>query len=105
MPDQTKLAITDCASRRSAMPTSFGAVGHCRLLLVLSLLFRDPFSLSHWMSVCFYKPSITLRFSDAYSLKRSRVGAQLNTGSRRLSKGGTERYGGLRCSLNAEQFR
>ena len=37
--DETELAITDCASRGSVRSNTFGAVGHCCLLLVLSQLF------------------------------------------------------------------
>jgi hypothetical protein len=48
VPDETKLAITYCASRGSA---GFGAIGHYTLLLVLSSLFVDhPFSPSDFMS-------------------------------------------------------
>jgi hypothetical protein len=81
------------------MPTSFGAVGHYRLLLVLSLLFVTLFNVAldeplllRPLGLCFCKPSINLRFSNAYSLKQSRVDAQLDTDSRRLSKSGTGRY-------------
>jgi hypothetical protein len=49
------------------------------------------------------RPSINLGFSNVYSLKRPRVGAQLNAGGRRLSKSRTERYESLRCSLSVEQ--
>src|SRR6478672_12007727 len=42
--DETKLAITNCASRGSARFETFGAVWHCRLLSILSSLFVDhPF--------------------------------------------------------------
>jgi hypothetical protein len=53
VPDETKLAITNCASRGSSRSKTFGAVGHCSLLLVLSQPFVDhPFSPSHLMSLC-----------------------------------------------------
>jgi hypothetical protein len=52
VPDETKLAIADRASRGSARSKTFRAVGHCSLLLVLSSLFVDhPFSPSHFMSL------------------------------------------------------
>ena len=41
VPDETKLAITNRASRGSARSQTFGAVQHCSLLLVLSSLFVD----------------------------------------------------------------
>jgi hypothetical protein len=51
MPDETKLAIANCASRASAGSKTFGAVWHCYLLFVLSSLFVDHLSLpSHFMS-------------------------------------------------------
>src|SRR5258708_10914532 len=88
VPDETKLAITNCASRGSATSKTFGAVQHCNLLLVLSSLFVDH-------------PSFTValrelvRFSNSSSLRRSRSPAQLNLGHRRASKVVTERYEGL----------
>jgi hypothetical protein len=88
VPDETKLAITNCASRGSARSKTIGAVGHCSLLLVLSSLFVDhPFSPSHLIE--------PVRFSNACRLGRSRSAAQLNVGNRRASKGATERYEGL----------
>src|SRR6476646_11094392 len=88
VPDETKLAITNCASRGSARSMSFGAVGHCSLLLPLSSLFVDhPF-----FTVALHEP---VRFSNACSLGRSRSAAQLNVGKRRASKGVTDRYEGL----------
>src|SRR6478672_7476301 len=61
VPDETKLAITNCASRGSARSKAFGAVGHCSLLLVLSSLFVDhPF-----FTVALHEP---VRFSNACSL-------------------------------------
>jgi hypothetical protein len=60
MPDETKLAITDCASRGSARSRIFGAVGHCSLLLVLSSLFVDhPFSASRFISLCAFPTHAT----------------------------------------------
>jgi hypothetical protein len=41
VPDETKLAIANCASRGSTRPKTFGAVQHRSLLLVLSSLFVD----------------------------------------------------------------
>jgi hypothetical protein len=88
VPDETKLAITNCASRGSARSKAFGAVGHCSLLLVSSLLFVDhPF-----FSVALHQP---VRLSNACSLRRSRSTAQLNVGKCRASKGVAERYEGL----------
>src|ERR1700751_3124390 len=53
VPDETKLAITNCASRSSAGSKTFAAVGHCGLLLALSQLFVDhPFFTSHLMRPC-----------------------------------------------------
>ena len=44
VPDETKLATTNSASRGTARSKTFGAVGHWSLLLVLSSLFVDrPF--------------------------------------------------------------
>src|SRR6201987_2180565 len=64
VPDETKLAITNCASRGTARSKIFGAVGHWSLLLVLSSLFVDrPF-----FTVALHKP---VRFSNACSLRRS----------------------------------
>jgi hypothetical protein len=52
VPDETKLAITNGASRGSAVSKTFGAVGHCSLLLVLSSLFVDhPFFSVHFISL------------------------------------------------------
>src|ERR1700736_3749090 len=88
VPDETKLAITDCASRGSARSKTFGAVQHCRLLLALSSLFVDhPF-----FTVALHQP---VRFCNAFSLRQLRSAAQLNLGKRRASKGVTERYEGL----------
>jgi hypothetical protein len=88
VPDETKLAITNCASRGSATSGTFGAVQHCSLLLVLSSLFVDhPF-----FTVALHEP---VRFSNAYSLRRSRSATQLNVGNRRASIVVTERYEGL----------
>jgi hypothetical protein len=61
VPDEAKLAITNCALRGSARSKTFGAVEHCNLLLVLSSLFVDhPFSI-----VALHQP---LRLSDGCSL-------------------------------------
>jgi hypothetical protein len=44
VPDETKLAIANRATRGSGRPKTFGALRHCSLLLVLSSLFvDDPF--------------------------------------------------------------
>ena len=49
VPDETKLAITDCASRGFAMSKTFGAAGH--LWSPLGFIAADhPFSLSHAMN-------------------------------------------------------
>ena len=83
VPDETKLAIANCASRGSTRSKTFGAVWHCRLLLVLSSLFVDHpiFTVAlHW----------PVRFSNACNLRRSRSTAQLHVGNRPASKGVTE---------------
>lgn len=41
VPDETKLAFTNCASRGTATFDAFGAVEHCSLLLAFSQLFVD----------------------------------------------------------------
>jgi hypothetical protein len=99
VPDETKLAITNCASRGSARSKTFGAVGHYSLLLVLSSLFVDhPF-----FSVALHQP---VRLSYACILRRSRSAAQLNVGNRRASKRG---HGTIRrfmaLALKADHFR
>jgi hypothetical protein len=89
VPDETKLAITNCASRGSARsrPKAFGAVRNCSLLLVLSSLFVDH----PCFTIALHEP---VRFSNACSLRRSRLAAQLNVGNLRASKGVTRRYEG-----------
>ena len=72
VPDETELAIANCASRGSARSQTFGAVGHCCLLLVLS----DP---SFFTELVY--------FSNSCSLRRSRSAAQLNVGNPGPSKG------------------
>ena len=75
VPDETKLAITDCASCGSARSKTFGATGHCSLLLVLSSLFvNHPF-----FTVALHEPE---RFSNACSLRRSRSADQSDVGNR-----------------------
>jgi hypothetical protein len=88
MPDEAKLAITNCASRGSATSKTFGAVQHCSLLLKRSLLFVDHPS----FTVGLHEP---LRFSNACRLRRARSPAQLNVGIRLASKAVTERYEGF----------
>ena len=83
VPNETKLAIANCASRGSARSKTFGAVRHCCLLLVLSSLFVDhPF-----FTVALHQP---VRFSNACNLRRSRSATQLHVGNRPASKGVTE---------------
>jgi len=84
VPDETKLAITDSASRGAAMCKTFGAGGHCCLLLAI----RGP-TFFHCRS------DEPVRFSEACTLGRSRSTAQLNVGKSRASKGLTELYEGL----------
>jgi hypothetical protein len=81
MPDGTKFAITDWATRDSAMSIIFRAVVHCCLFLVFVELFVDHpfFQKSHFMSA--------VRFSHVCSLRQSRSAAQLNVGNRGVSKG------------------
>jgi hypothetical protein len=90
VPDQTKLAFTDCTSRGFAGSRTFGAVGHCCLLLVLSSLFVDH----SFFTVAFHKP---VRFSNPCILGRWRSAAQLSGGNRQSSKGASELYEGLRA--------
>jgi hypothetical protein len=53
VPDETKLAITDCTSRGLPNSKTFARVWHCCLLLVLSLLFVDHlFSPPYFMWIC-----------------------------------------------------
>jgi len=60
VPDETKLAITNCASRGTARFKIIGAMGHRRLLLVLSSLFVDhPFPPSHCMGLCAFPTHAT----------------------------------------------
>ena len=65
VPDETKLAITNRASRGSATSKTFGAVQHCSLLLVLSSLFVDHPS----FTVALHEP---VRFSNVCSSLRTR---------------------------------
>ena len=52
VPDDTKPAITNCASRGCARSKACGAVGHCYLLLRLSSPFVDhPFLASHFREI------------------------------------------------------
>jgi len=68
VPDETKLAITNCASRGSARSKIFGAVQHCSLLLVLSSLFVDH-------------PSFTVALHDPALLQRMQLKAIAISGS------------------------
>jgi len=63
MPDETKPAITDCASRDPVRPVTFQAVRHFSLLRPVRIL-------------------------DASRLRGSSPAAQLSAGRRRASKGG-----------------
>jgi hypothetical protein len=52
MPDETKLAVTDCASRGVGRSKIFKAAGHyCLLLVYRSYLPIIPSSPSHFMSM------------------------------------------------------
>jgi hypothetical protein len=74
VPDETKLAFTNSASRSTARSKTFGAVGHWSLLLALPQLFVDhPF-----FTIALHE---LVRFSNACSLGPT----QLNVGSRRKS--------------------
>ena len=77
VPDETKLTITNCASRGSARSKTFGAGGHCSLLLNRSC------PLIILITVALHEP---VRFSNACSLRRSRSTAQLHVGNRPASK-------------------
>lgn len=90
--DETKLAITNCASLGSARSRAFGTVQHCSLLFVLSSYYRRCSSIILFFTAALHQP---VRFSNGCSLSRSRSAAQLNVGKRRASKGGTEQYEGL----------
>jgi hypothetical protein len=60
--DEAKFALTDRASRGSSKSKTFGAVGHCSLLLVLSSLFVDhPFFV-----VALHE---AVRFSNAFNVR------------------------------------
>src|ERR1700688_2623088 len=61
VPDETKPAITNRASRGSATSQTFGAVQHCSLLLVSSSLFVDHPS----FTVVLHEP---VRLSSPYNL-------------------------------------
>jgi hypothetical protein len=88
VPDETKLALTNCAPRGSARSKTFGAVWHCSLLVVLeSLLVEHPFSPSHFISL--------YAFSNACSIRPSRSAAQLHVGIVRHLKASPKRYKGL----------
>src|SRR3954452_14375484 len=53
VPDETKLAIANCASRGTARSKTFGAVGHWSLLWYYPRLFVDRhFSPSQFISLC-----------------------------------------------------
>jgi hypothetical protein len=65
MADETKLALTDCASRSTASPVTFEAVRHCSL----------PWS---------------VRLPFACRLRRSSPAPQLSAGRRRPSRWGTK---------------
>jgi hypothetical protein len=82
VPDETKLAITNRASRGSATSKTFGATRHCSLLSILSSSFVDhPCS-----PVALHR---LVRLSSMQS-KTTRSPAQLDEGSRRASKMVTE---------------
>src|SRR3954453_15903624 len=76
VPDETKLAITNCASRGTARSKIIGAMGH------RSLLYRRCSSI-----ILFHRRTAwPVRFSYACSLGRSRSAAQLNVGNARPTK-------------------
>lgn len=89
VPDETKLPITNCASRGTARSKTFGAIGHWSLS---SWGYPRCSSIVLFFTVALHEP---VRFSNACSLRPSRSAAQLNVGKRRTSKGATERYEGL----------
>jgi hypothetical protein len=59
VPDETKLAIANRATRGPARPKAFGKVGHFSLLLVFSLLSADHpfFTVALHAPVCFSNAS------------------------------------------------
>jgi hypothetical protein len=88
VPHETKLALTNRASRSSARSGAFGTFKQGSLLFAWSSLFVDH-------PIFIIAPNEAVRFSDTISLRGLRPPAQLNVGNRLLSKGGTERYKGL----------
>ena len=90
VPNETKLAIANCASRSSARAKTFGAVGH----VFSSWYYRR---LDHpFFTVALHEP---VRFFNATCLRRSRSAAQLHVGKRRASKGVTEPYEGVGVTI------
>src|SRR6516164_9214674 len=73
MPYETKLAITDCASRSRVRPVTFHAVRHCSLLLACAHFGR-------------------------MRLGGSSPAPQFSAGRLRASQGGRQRYQGLGSS-------
>src|SRR5246127_377821 len=80
VPDETKLAITNCASRGPGRSNTFGEVGHC-CLGSIAVVRRS--SISH-RRTC--KP---VRFSDPCSLGRSQSTTQLHEGNHPAPEGFT----------------
>src|SRR6478672_5773511 len=78
VPDETKLAITNCASRGTARSKIIGAMGH------RSLLYRRCSSI-----ILFDRRTAwPVRFSYARSLGRSRSAAQLDVGNAPANQSG-----------------
>jgi hypothetical protein len=92
VPDETKLAVADCASRDFTGSRTFGAVGHwCPLFGFIVAVRRSSLTLG------FHEP---VRRFHAYSLSRSRSEVQLNAGRRRRPKGIGELYEGLPSTVD-----
>jgi hypothetical protein len=87
VPEETKLAVTDCASRSSAVSRTLGAVAHVVFSCSIGLFDEHPFR-----TVAL---DDDVRFPEACRLRRLRSTAQLNVGKRLASKGIAELYEGL----------
>jgi hypothetical protein len=94
VPNETKLSITDCASRGSARFVTFEAAWHCFLL-----------SLSRSRCSFLFAVSWLVRVSDPCSLGQSRPAAQLSVSRSRVSNGVTKRYEGLGSSALSRPLR
>src|SRR5215831_14228082 len=92
VPDETKLPVTDRASRGFVRPETFRAVGHC--CLPWWLFVDHPFS---------HRTSGACAHFRCCSLRLSQAATQLGVGRRRASKGITERYEGLSLGFRSQR--